>query len=210
LVIDAINSELKCPGVPFDDVAACEELERGFAAKSRNQVSLVSHSDPSKDNIVEKALRGAIGALDGCIFWQHSPGVAVENPNRYYCARKCKFAILASAICDSERRFLWFDMSSTPSTHDHSAFRKTNVGSRIYNGDLPRPFFLLGKQQRPNERVFSRRVCSCLYVYTCISREQFQNEKSDIDRRRGIRRWPEHDHAWRRLPLQLRAVVSPH
>jgi hypothetical protein len=88
--------------------------------------------------------RGVIAALDGCIFWQKNPGVSVHNAIRYHVARKCKYGILASAICDSQRRFLWFDMSHTPSTHDYSAFADTDLGQRIYNNELPYPFFLLG------------------------------------------------------------------
>ena len=48
------------------------------------------------------------------------------------------------AICDADRRFLWFDMSCTPTTHDSLAWLTTELGQRFERGELPSPFFLLG------------------------------------------------------------------
>lgn len=43
-----------------------EKLELAFAQKSRHH-----------------ALRGAIGAIDGCLIWQKNPDDAIKNSNRY-------------------------------------------------------------------------------------------------------------------------------
>jgi hypothetical protein len=65
-VVEAIDATpaLQCK-FPIDDPAALAALERDFALRSRSQV-----------------LRGVVGAVDGCIFWQKNPGGAVKNPRR--------------------------------------------------------------------------------------------------------------------------------
>lgn len=74
------------------------------------------------------AIRGAVGAVNGCLIWQKNPGVSVDILLRYYCARKWKLALLLIAICDTKRRFLWIDIGFTPTTHDSLAW--TCSGSR--------------------------------------------------------------------------------
>lgn len=125
-VVDAINNEFPID-LDLSDTERLKGLEAGFARKSRHNV-----------------IRGAIGAIDGCLVWQKNPGIQVDNPNRYYCARKEKFAILLMAIADSDRRIIWFDMSCTPSTHDSLAMLTTELGQRIERGELPHPFLILG------------------------------------------------------------------
>lgn len=125
-VIDALNSEFPID-LDISDVDKLKELEKRYALKSR-----------------QNAIRGAIGAIDGCLISQKNPGCSVDNAGRYYCARKEKFAILLMAICDADRRFLWFDMSCTPTTHDSLAWLTTELGQIFERGELPNPFFLLG------------------------------------------------------------------
>lgn len=48
------------------------------------------------------------------------------------------------ALCDSHRRFTWFDMSCTSTTHDSLAWISTDLGQRISNGALKEPYFILG------------------------------------------------------------------
>ena len=65
---------------------------------------------------------GQIGALDGVHFPMKAPtSTDVPDPTWYHVERKDKYAILAMAICDAQRRFLWINMSQTPNTHDSLA-----------------------------------------------------------------------------------------
>jgi len=75
--------------------------------------------------------------------WQKSPGIAVHNPKRYYCARKEKFALLLMANWRRSSIDL-LDISCTLSTHDSLAWTKTLLTQRIAHGELPHQFFLLG------------------------------------------------------------------
>jgi len=129
LVVDAINAapEFAFSGVPFDDVDALNELEQEFAALCPAQV-----------------IRGAVFALDGCVFWQKNPGRAVHNPSRYHCERKKMYGLLVMAACSAKRKILWFDCSHTPTTHDHTAFCHTDFGAQIRDGRLPDGLFGLG------------------------------------------------------------------
>lgn len=103
-----------------------EQLGLGFAQKSR------LHS-----------LREAIGALDGCFIWQKNLGDAIDNSNSYYCARMEKFSLLLMAIADADRRFIWFVIRCTPTTHDLLAWLMTDRGQRVENGELPSSFSIL-------------------------------------------------------------------
>lgn len=126
-VVDAV---LKVPALQAHfptDLDKLREIEAAFAAKSRDQT-----------------IRGLVGCLDGCIIAQKNPGMAVHNPNEYHCTRKSKFGILLSAIADTDGKFVWFDMSSTPQTHDFSAWKKTAFGGLVHDGKLPGGFFLFG------------------------------------------------------------------
>lgn len=63
-VVDATNNEFP---IDFDitDEHNLKYLEKWFANKSRQQV-----------------IRGAVGAIDGCLIWQKSPGSSVDYSNR--------------------------------------------------------------------------------------------------------------------------------
>ena len=114
-VVDAIDNHEEFQVVfPIENEEKLSEIERVFRAKS-------SHG----------LITGCVGAIDGCLIWQKNPGIAVHNPNRYYCARKEKFALLLMAIADADRRFLFYDISCTPSTHDSLAWDCTQLAQRI-------------------------------------------------------------------------------
>lgn len=89
-------------------------------------------------------LRGAVARLDSCLSWQKNPGNTVRNPNRYYCARKEKFFGLLIAIWDTNRKFLSFEVSCTPTTDDSLAGQSTEMGQKVVRGKIPEPFYLLG------------------------------------------------------------------
>ena len=48
------------------------------------------------------------------------------------------------AVCAAERRFLDYDISQVPQTHDSLAWEMTGLGKRIKDEDLPEPFFING------------------------------------------------------------------
>lgn len=124
--MDVVNNKHKLTW-NLSDTDRLRDLEEGFAKKSRLN-----------------AFRGVVGALDGCLISQKNPGIAVPNPNRYYCARKHKYSLLLMAICDANRKFIWFDVSCTPTTHDSLAWVTTELAERVRRGDLPYPYYILG------------------------------------------------------------------
>ena len=63
---------------------------------------------------------------------------------RYYCERKKKHGLHCEAIADANRKVLFYDISCTPTTHDYLAFKSTGLGYRIYRGDLPEPYYIIG------------------------------------------------------------------
>mmetsp|Transcript_4497 Transcript_4497/g.6787 ORF Transcript_4497/g.6787 Transcript_4497/m.6787 type:complete len:430 (-) Transcript_4497:272-1561(-) len=127
-VVEAINNYEGFKVVfPIDDEEKLTEIEGVFRSKS-------SHG----------MITGCVGAIDGCLLWQKNPGIAVHNPNRYYCARKEKCALLLMAIVDADRRFLFYDISCTPSTHDSLAWDSTRLAQRFAAGDLCERFFIFG------------------------------------------------------------------
>ena len=128
LVVDAVNTYLKNMHFPIDDADALAELELGFRAATRGDF-----------------WRGQVGAIDGVHFKMRAPtNKDVDNPMRYYVSRKDTFALLAVAICDVNRRFLWADISHTSTTHDSTAWTATELGQTIAQGGLPEPYFING------------------------------------------------------------------
>ena len=128
LVVDAVNTHLKNIHFPIDDADALAELELGFRAATRGDF-----------------WRGQVGAIDGVHFKMRAPtNEDVDNPMRYYVSRKETYALLAMAICDVNRRFLWADISHTSTTHDSTAWTATELGQAIAQGELPEPYFLNG------------------------------------------------------------------
>ena len=127
--VDAINKHLS-PEDPlsqtgcYGDPEKMATIERDFRAASPDQTNV-----------------GNCGAMDGLGIKQRNPGVAVSNPNRYWVERKSAFCILCISICDQLRRFLWWDMSKVPQTHDSMAFKSTRLGQAIANGELTHPRF---------------------------------------------------------------------
>ena len=71
-------------------------------------------------------------------------GLAVPNPLEYFCHRKQMFGLLLMAGCDAQRRILSWDCSYTPTTHDSTAFKGSELGRLIDAYGLPEPFFLSG------------------------------------------------------------------
>ena len=99
---------------PFEDEAKLIKLEAEFRSRSRKQV-----------------WRNCVGCVDGAHFPMMNPGVSVEDCLRYHVSRKDCYAHLAMAVCDADRRFLAFDITHGPTTHDSLAFAATQVISAL-------------------------------------------------------------------------------
>ena len=125
LVVHAVNCRLAVE-FPIDDPAKLSKLEAEWRAKARCP-----------------GWRGQVAALDGVHFPILAPSSTdVDNPLSYHVARKAKYALLCMAMCDAKCRFLWYDISQTPNTHDSMAWALTDLGLRIKEGDLPSQFFI--------------------------------------------------------------------
>lgn len=126
-VVDAVNAVFKAE-FPIDNIEKLTILEAEFRAASRDGI-----------------WKGQVACLDGIHVSTLSPSNEdVMDPRRYHVSRKDKYALLCMALCDSARRFLWWDTSHSPSTHDNLAFSATPLGVRLANGHLPPDFFING------------------------------------------------------------------
>ena len=57
--------------------------------------------------------------------------------------RKAKpYAILCMAVCDVDRRILFYSCEQAPTTHDSLAWALSDLGAAVNNGELPAPFFI--------------------------------------------------------------------
>lgn len=124
-VVDAINNRFSVE-FPIDDEEKLRVLEAEFRARARCPGWI-----------------GQVGALDGVHFAMKAPTANdVDDPQRYHVARKAEYALLCMALCDAEMRFMFYDISQCPTTHDSMAWGLTDLGQRIEHGDLPAPFFI--------------------------------------------------------------------
>jgi hypothetical protein len=129
-VVDAINTVFKVT-FPLNDVEKLREIERGFAAAHYRRYGV-------------DCWRGQVGATDGVDFEQFNPGTAVDNPRRYFVERKNAYCLLCIAVCDNDRRFLFWDISKEACSHDSLAWLDTTLAQDIKKGLLPTGFFLNG------------------------------------------------------------------
>ena len=100
----------KCPALPdmtlehdVNDLQRCRALSQGFANRTG-----------------ARHVNGCIGALDGMALKIEEPKTAV-NFHKYFC-RKLFHAVSVQAVCDSNRKFIFMDMSQSGSTHDSTAW----------------------------------------------------------------------------------------
>jgi hypothetical protein len=124
--VDAINEAIEVDD-PWEDPVKLCVLEAEFRARSRTPAWI-----------------GQVGAVDGCHFKTMNPGKAVPDARAYYVARKKTFAMLATAVCDADRRFIFWALECTPTTHDSTAFNQSSLGRLIANKGLPGEYFLNG------------------------------------------------------------------
>ena len=84
-----------------------------------------------------------VAALDGVHFAMRAPSnTDVPDPLRYHVSRKDEYALLCTALCDADRRIMWYDISKSPTTHDSLAWAATPLGQQVAKGALPAPFFI--------------------------------------------------------------------
>jgi hypothetical protein len=55
-----------------------------------------------------------VAAVDGCHFRMQNPGMAPPDSRAHYVLRKKCYALLATAVCDADLRFLFMDFIVTP------------------------------------------------------------------------------------------------
>ena len=125
-VVDAINMELVIE-FPIEDRSKLDILEKEFRARSRNQV-----------------WAGQVGAIDGVHFKMVKPPPHVPDGARYFVKRKDEFALLCIAICDADRRYLYYDISQCSTTHDSLAWSASGLGVQFAEGKLPEGLFING------------------------------------------------------------------
>ncbi|KAJ1457800.1 hypothetical protein M885DRAFT_514888, partial [Pelagophyceae sp. CCMP2097] len=125
-VVDAINAKYTFSFPKDDDIEALQDLERGFRAKSTNQI-----------------FEGCVGAVDGLLvkirqpwFWED------RNLRRFFCARKNMFCLNVQAVCDAARRFTFADIhmpgSSADSRIPRHVARPAGAGADARGRLLPR------------------------------------------------------------------------
>ena len=124
-VVDSVNRRLTWE-FPIDDPEKLATLEAEFRSRSYGGI-----------------WEGQVAALDGVHFPMICPSdTDVPDSGRYHVSRKDEYALLCMALCDADRRILWYDMSQVSTTHDSLAWSLTPLGGRINNGELPAPYFI--------------------------------------------------------------------
>lgn len=151
--VDAINSAVII-SFPLDDSDKLADMEREFRINSTGKVMRWVNRSVVLRLIIPLTLtdcgtnhqvwKGQVAALDGCILGQKNPGKAIHNPERYFVYRKGHFGLLLMAMADYHRRFVWIDLSVTPTSHDSLAWDCTELAQRIMKGGMPAPFFISG------------------------------------------------------------------
>ena len=122
--VDAIMKHFRIADFDVKDSAKLEKLESEFALRS--------------DNVV----RGCVGALDGMAVCIRKPlPKECGNPKHYY-NRKGFFALNLQAICDANKRFLFFSVLCPGSTHDSLAFDMSSLGRRIAKEGMLKPYWI--------------------------------------------------------------------
>lgn len=124
-LVDSINM-LSPAGLYLTDIVNLTLLQEVFARE-----------------LSQFCLHGLISALDGWVTWTNSPGSQLPNPNRYDYAWMENFGLLLMVIEEPDRKFIWFDLSCTFTTHDSLAWSTTNIGHCITEDKLPEPFCIL-------------------------------------------------------------------
>lgn len=127
LVVDAVNRRLQIK-FPLDDPEKLAVLESEFRAASIGGV-----------------WEGQVGCVDGVHFEMQAPSKRdVADPQKYHVMRKDCYALLAIAVCDQARRFTFYEISKSSTSHDSLAWDTSTLGARVKAGELRAPYFING------------------------------------------------------------------
>lgn len=77
---------------------------------------------------------------------KRSPGLSVNNRNRYKGERKAKFRILLMAKCNKNWHIVCFNISCPHTTHDSLASIIQTIGNKISKDALINPFYTCGQR----------------------------------------------------------------
>ena len=104
------------------------------------QIVFPSLTDISRLSVISKGFkhkstRGVfdkcIGAVDGILIQLHSVKGEESNRASRYWSRKSFFAFNVQAVCDANRKFLWYSVENPGSTHDSMAFSRGNLAAAL-------------------------------------------------------------------------------
>ena len=115
----ALDTIILAPNFDPTDEQAMESLARSMFVRSK------------------QSMAGCVGALDGMAVKINRPTLR-DCPNPLlYRNRKQFYSINLQAMCDGNRKFLWWSMMAVGSTHDSLAFAMSKLGQLLEKVGLP-------------------------------------------------------------------------
>ena len=89
--------------------------------------------------------RSCLGHIDGIVLKIRKPRPGeVGNVADCYCERKKFWGLNAVAVCDDDRQFLYFAITSSPNTHDSTALDNSSLGRAMLHGRFTASCYLNG------------------------------------------------------------------
>jgi hypothetical protein len=193
IVIDccnAINCVLNNLCLPDDkDEVAFRKLEDGFNTKQRNRYGTI-------------ITPGTVLAGDGLVVKIKQPSKKEEAQTQKYRNRKCCFAVVAQAFCDSNCIFKYMEVSWPGNTNDVTAYKQTEMkigfekkfpiwcnlvlddAYSSFGGQHLTPFskYALGRAQKEDEKMYKN-----MKIYNLL----LSGQRVTIERAFGqlVRRW---------------------
>ena len=111
---------------PWGDVAELEKMSQEFF------------------HLNNESLENCVLAVDGIAIKIAKPTqLDTPNPSHYY-SRKGFFALNVQAGVDAHLRIRFLSVATVGSTHDSLAFALSEFATKLNNGELPYPFYIVG------------------------------------------------------------------
>ena len=111
---------------PWGDVAELEKMSQEFF------------------HLNNESLEHCVLAVDGIAIKIAKPTqLDTPNPSHYY-SRKGFFAVNVQAGFDAHLRFRYLSVATVGSTHDSLAFALSEFATKLNNGELPHPYYIVG------------------------------------------------------------------
>ena len=125
-------------------IRQCPELQIVYPSLT-DKSTLNSIASGFKQKSTNGVFDKCIGAVDGILIELHCvKGPEAIRAARYWTRKSC-FALNVQAVCDSSRRFLWYNVESPGSTHDSMAFSKGNLAAHLASINIHREgMYLVG------------------------------------------------------------------